>query len=104
MSRFLSHMAQLHLDFQFKCSSMELLNDMKTKAKSAVESLYNFDTSQAPQSISHNTRRAQALLAKTSFIYQVNLIVSHLWLTERRHMNYRSSILANPHVIHIDTL
>jgi hypothetical protein len=71
-------MAQLHLDFQVKCSSMKLLNDMKMKAKSAVESSYEFDTSQAPQSISRNTRRAQALLAETTFIYQVYIIVSHL--------------------------
>jgi len=75
---FLSNMAQLYLDFQFKCSSIELFNDMKTKIKSAVESLYEFDTSQAPKSISRNARHAQALLADTTFIYRVNLIVSHL--------------------------
>ena len=76
MSRFLLPMAQLHLDFQFKCSSMKLLKDIKKKAKPAVESLYEFDTSQAPQSISHNAGRAQALLAETTFIYQVHLVVS----------------------------
>ena len=66
--------AYLHL--QFKCTSVELLNDMKTKTKFAVESLYDFDTSQAPQSISRNADRAQALLADTTFIYRVYLIVS----------------------------
>ena len=104
MSRFLSHMAQLHLDFQFKCSGMELINDMKTKAKSVVESSYEFDTSQA-QSVIHNARnasRAQALLAKTSFIYRVHLIVSHLYPTEHR-VVHRISTLAGAHVIHIDT-
>jgi hypothetical protein len=75
MSRFLSHMAQLHSDFQLKCSSMMLLNDMKTKTKYAVESSYEFDTSRAPQSISRNASRA---LAETAFIYRVHLIVSHL--------------------------
>jgi hypothetical protein len=57
---------------------MKLLKDMKTKTKSAVESSYEFDTSQAPQSISRNASRAQALLAETTFIYRVYLIVSHL--------------------------
>jgi len=96
-------MAQLHLDFQFKCSSMELLNDMKTKTKTAVDFLYEFDTSQAHQSISRNASRAQALLAETTFIYQVYLIVSYLYPTEHRHMGYRSLISAGAHVIHIDT-
>ncbi len=77
MSRFLSYVTQLHLDFQFKCTSIELLNDMKSKIKPAVESSYEFDTSQAPQSISRNASRAQALLAETTFIYQVYLTVSH---------------------------
>jgi hypothetical protein len=71
-------MAQLHLDFQFKCSSMELLNDMKMKTKSAVDSSYEFDTSQAPRSISRNASRAQELLAEATFIYRVYFIVSHL--------------------------
>ena len=75
---FLSHMAQLHVSFQFKCSSMKLLDDMKTKTKSAVESSYEFDSSQAPQSISRNASRAQALLAETTFIYLVYLIILHL--------------------------
>jgi hypothetical protein len=49
---------------------MKLLNDMKAKTKPAVEYSYEFDTSHAPQSISRNASRAQALLAKTTFIYQ----------------------------------
>jgi hypothetical protein len=97
--RFLSHMAQLHLDFQIKCSSMKLLNEMKMKTQSVVESLYEFNTSQDPQIISRNASRAQALLAETTFIYQVYLILSHL---EHCYMGYRSSILAGAHVIHID--
>jgi len=57
-------------DEEFKCSSMKLLDDMKTKTKSPVESSYGFDTSQAPQSISHNASRAQELLAEATFIYR----------------------------------
>jgi hypothetical protein len=71
---FSSHVAQLHLDFQFTYSSMMFLAEMKTKVKAAVESSYEFDTSQAPDSINHNASRAQALLTKMSFIYKVCLI------------------------------
>ena len=74
---FLSLLAQLHLDFQFKCSSMELLNDIKTKTKIAVEYLLEFDSSRTPQSISRNVSRAKALLAETTFIYRVRLTASH---------------------------
>jgi len=49
---------------------------MKAKIKHAVESSYEFDTSQAPNSISHNLSRAQVLLAKMTFIYRVRLIIS----------------------------
>jgi hypothetical protein len=82
---------------------MKLLNDMKTNIKSAVESSYEFDTSRASESISRNASRAQALLAETTFIYRVYLILFHLNPTEHRHMGYRSSILAGAHVIHIYT-
>jgi hypothetical protein len=99
----LSHMAQLHPDFQFKCSSMKLLNDMKTKIKSAVESSYGFDTSRAPDSISRNASRAQALLPNATFIYRVCLIASRLQPTEHRHMVHRISTLAGSRTIHIDT-
>ncbi|KAI0274556.1 hypothetical protein BGY98DRAFT_992533 [Russula aff. rugulosa BPL654] len=49
---------------------MKLLNEMKMKTQSVVKSLYEFNTSQDPQSISRNASRAQALLAETTFIYQ----------------------------------
>jgi hypothetical protein len=55
---------------------MMFLAYMKTKIKYAVESSYEFDTSQAPNSISHNASRAQALLVKMTFIYQVGRIAS----------------------------
>ena len=103
MYRFLSHMAQLHSDVQFKCSSMELLKYMKMKIKSVVESSYEFDTSRAPDSISRNASRAQALLANTTFFYRVRLTAPHLQPTEHRHMAHRISTLAGTHVIHIDT-
>jgi len=57
-------------DEEIKCDSMKLLTDMKTKIKHAVDSSYEFDTSRAPDSISRNVHRAQALLAKTTFIYR----------------------------------
>jgi hypothetical protein len=77
---------------------------MKTRIKHAVDSSYEFDTSRAPESISRNVRRAQALLAKTTFIYRVRLIIaSHLHPTEHRHMAHRTSTLASARVIHIDT-
>jgi len=57
-------------DKEFKCTSMELINDMKTKTKSAVDSSYEFDTSRAPQSIGRNASRAQELLAEATFIYR----------------------------------
>ncbi|KAI0274559.1 hypothetical protein BGY98DRAFT_992554 [Russula aff. rugulosa BPL654] len=49
---------------------MKFLRYMKMKIKSVVESSYEFDTSRAPDSISRNTVRAQALLANTTFIYR----------------------------------
>ena len=103
---FLSHVTRLHSDFQIKCDSMKLLTDMKTNIKHAVYSSYEFDTSRAPDSISRNASRAQALLAKTTFVYRVRLIASHLQSTEHRHMILRILTLAraSPHVIHIDTL
>ena len=82
MSRFLPPAARLHSDFQIKCDNMELLAEMKAKIKPAVDSLYEFDTSQAPNSVSRNASRAQALLAKTTFIYRVRLMASHLRSTE----------------------
>ena len=78
-------MAQLHKDFQFKCSSMKLLNNMKTKIKSAVVSSYEFDTSRTPDSIRRNASHAQALLAETTFIYRVRLTALDLQPTEHLH-------------------
>jgi hypothetical protein len=87
MSRFLSHVARLHSDFQIQCDNMKLLADMKTKIKHTVDSSYEFDTSRAPDSISRNVRRAQALLAETTFIYR------DLNFRERPRHPYRNSII-----------
>jgi len=64
---------RIHSDFQFVCSSMRLLTDIKTKIKHSVESSYEFDTSRAldGDTISRNARLAQALLTKMTFIYRV---------------------------------
>jgi hypothetical protein len=51
--------------------STKLLINMKMKIMHAVESLYGFDTSRAPDIISHNARLAQALLSNMAFIYRV---------------------------------
>lgn len=51
-----------------------LLINMKMKIMHAVQSLYGFDTSRAPDSISHNTRLAHALLTDVTFIYRVRLV------------------------------
>ena len=93
----------LHSYLQIKCDSMKLLTDMKTKIKHAVDHAYKFDTGRSPDSIIHNVTQAQALLAKTTFIYLVRPIASHLQPTEHRHMVHRISTLAGVHVIHFDT-
>ena len=82
---------------------MKLLNYMKMKAESAVIFSYEFDTSQAPNSIGRNASRAQALLARAAFIYRVRRIASHLQSTEHGNMIHRISTLASAHVIHINT-
>jgi len=64
------------LGFQFICSSMTFLTYMKTKIQRVVVSSYEFDTSRAPNSISFNARRAQALLTRMTFINEVRLILS----------------------------
>ena len=76
MSRFWSHVAWLHSNFQIKCDSMRFLTDIKTKIKHVVQYSFEFNTSKASDSISHNASLAQALLAKTSFIFRVRLIAS----------------------------
>jgi hypothetical protein len=55
---------------------------MKMKIKHVVESFYEFDTSQAPDSIGRNASRAQAMLVKRTFIFRVRLIPSP-FATER---------------------
>ena len=55
-----------------------LLTDIKTGTKHAVQSLYEFSTSRAPDSIGHNASRAQALLTNMTFVYRVRLIESSL--------------------------
>ncbi|KAI9509442.1 hypothetical protein F5148DRAFT_753623 [Russula earlei] len=50
--------------------NMSHIADLKTKIMHQVESLYGFDTSQAPDSIGRNSRVAQALLTKMAFIYR----------------------------------
>ncbi len=59
---------------QFVIPSITLLTDMKMRVKHLVESLYGFDTSRAPDSISRNAGRAQALLTNMAFIYRVRPI------------------------------
>ena len=43
------------------------------KIMHAVETSYEFDTSQAPENIGRNASRAQALLSKMRFVYRVRL-------------------------------
>jgi len=57
-------------DEGFLDKSTKLLINMKMKIMHAVESLYGFDTSRAPDIISHNARLAQALLTNMAFIYR----------------------------------
>jgi Domain of unknown function (DUF6532) len=73
---FLWNVALLHFHSQLVISTITLLTDMKAKITHLVESLYGFDTSRAPNSISHNARRAQALLANMAFVSRVRSIVS----------------------------
>ena len=106
MSHFICHLWHgFTPGFQIKCDSMKLLADIKTEIKHAVDSLYEFDTSRAPEMIHRNATRAQALLAKTTFVYRVRLMAPHLQSIEHRHMVHRIPTLARlaVHVIHIDT-
>ena len=54
---------------------MMLLNDMKMRIMHAVETSYGFNTCQASHSINSNVKRAQALLARMTFVYKVRPIV-----------------------------
>ena len=72
--RLLSDVALLHANIQFVVGSMTLFADMKMKIAHTVESLYGFNTSRAPESISKNAELAQALLTNMTFIYRVRPI------------------------------
>jgi hypothetical protein len=76
--RLLLEVAQLHVNFQLVIDSLTLLEDMKTKVMHPVETLYGFNTSRAPESISKNAELAQALLTDMTFIYRVRPIASPL--------------------------
>ena len=49
---------------------------MKTKIVHLVESLYEFDTSRAQDSITNNAKLAHALLANMAFVCRVRPITS----------------------------
>jgi hypothetical protein len=66
--------ARLHANIQLVVNSMTLIAAMKKKISRPVESLYGFDTSRAPESISKNAELAQALLTDMTFIYRVRPI------------------------------
>lgn len=66
--------AWLHANMQFVIASMTLIAAMKTKITHPVESLYGFNTSRAPESISKNAELAQGLLTDMTFIYRVRPI------------------------------
>ena len=55
---------------------MSFIADIKLKIMQAVETSYEFNTSQAPESIGRNATRAQKLLTNMTFIYRVRLIAS----------------------------
>ena len=84
---------------------MELLTDMKTKIKHAVDYAYKFDTGRSSDSISRNVTRAQALLAETAFIYRVRLIVHRIfsqlstaiWFTGFRHWQASTFHISTSH-------
>ena len=66
------------MNSQVVIDSMALLANMNTKITHSVESLYGFNTSRAPESISKNAELAQALLTDMTFIYRVRPIPSPL--------------------------
>ena len=70
------HVARINSDFQFVYNSLRFLTDIKMKIMHAVEFLYEFNTSQTPESIGRNAIRAQALRTNMNFVYRVRLIVS----------------------------
>jgi hypothetical protein len=60
----------LRQDKEFVFSNIGFLTDIKAEMKHAVKSSYGFNTSRAPDIISHNASRAQGLLSNMTFIYQ----------------------------------
>ena len=74
-SLFWPHVARINSDFQFAYDSLRFVTDIKMKMTHAVEYMYEFDTSQAPESIGRNATRAQALLTDMTFVYRVRFIV-----------------------------
>jgi len=75
---------------------------MKMKVMHHVESLYGFDTSQAPEVISRNARHAQALLTAMAFIYRVSPIILSSAAHRVSHP-YRNPTLTAFLTTHIDT-
>ena len=67
------HGARINSNFQFVYDSLRFVTDIKMKIMHAVETSYEFDTSQAPENIGRNASRAQALLSKMRFVYRVRL-------------------------------
>jgi len=61
---------RLPYEKELACSNMQHITNIKAKIMHHVESLYGFDTSQAPDSISRNARNAQVLLTRIAFIYR----------------------------------
>ncbi len=96
---FLSHVARLHSGFQFTCSSMKFLTDIKKKIKPDVDSLYEFDTSRAPDSIGRNARRARALLTKATHICsQLSTAIRFTGSQLRRARQAPTLSLSTPHI------
>ena len=73
---FLAHITRIYSDFQIVYSGMRFFRDIKMKIKHAVQSSYGLDTSQAPDIISRNASRVQALLTNMTFVYRVCLVAS----------------------------
>ena len=63
----------VHLDPRATSISRQLVAKIKPNIAALVESMYDFRTSQASASISHNTESAQELLRDLKFIYPVRL-------------------------------
>ena len=62
------------------------------KIMHAVETLYEFDTSQAPESIGRNANRAQALRTKMRFVYRVRRFSPPLQPIDHRRLSQEPNI------------